>query len=143
MATYDLTAQEVVGNSATGLFYIYASIDFSEHNTAAANDDIKIARTRDGWLFLGAFFRMPTDSTSAATVDVGTAQNGVELDTAIDLDAGTQTGWTAMTPTYASPVEVTSDGYIWLDINTAACTDGVLQMMFIVMAGPGEDSITD
>ena len=125
----------------SGLFYIYINIDFSKVPITCTTNDYKIARTAHGWLILGSFFRMPTDSTCGATVDIGTAASGTELDTAIDVDAGTQTGWTAMTPTYAAPVEINSDGHIWLEAETVDITDGVLQMMFIVMAAPDEDSI--
>jgi len=123
----------------SGLFYIYMKVDFSKTNIATAND-YRIARIADGWLFLGSFFRMPTDSTSTGTIDIGTTQSGTDLDSAIDVDAGSQTSWTAMTPTYASPVEVAADGYMYLEANSAAVNDGVLEMMFVVMAAPNEDS---
>ena len=123
----------------SGLFYIYLKVDFSKCNISTAND-YKIGRVADGWLFLGSFFRMPTDSTSAGTIDIGTTQSGTDLDATIDVDAGSQAGWTAMTPTYAAPVEVAADGYMWLEANAAAINDGVLEMMFVVMAAPNEDS---
>jgi hypothetical protein len=139
--TYDkVTLLERLGIINSGFNYLYIKIDFSKTPVAAAGDNWKIARTKDGWLFKACYFRMPTDSTSTATIDVGTAEDGTELDTAIDVDAGSQEAWTAMTPTDASPVEVTADGYIWLDFNTAAISDGVIEFMFEIMAAPGEDS---
>ena len=56
---------------ATGLFYMYVKIDFAKQNIDDAHD-YKIGRIADGWLILGSFFRMPTDSTSAGTIDIGT-----------------------------------------------------------------------
>jgi len=138
MAITSIFNKTEMGDSKPGLFYIYSKVDFAKYPMAAIGDDFKLAGTKDGWLFLGAFFRMLTVSTSAGTVDVGTAQDGVELDTAIDV-SGANTAWAAMTPTYAAPVEVTADGHIWLDCNTAAIEDGVLELMFIVMAAPGDD----
>ena len=126
------------GTPSPGEFYLYKKVDFSEDPMAAVGDDFKLAGTKDGWLIKDSYFRMPVASTSAGTVDVGTAQDGTELDTAIDVD-GANTAWAAMTPTNAVPVEVTADGFIWLDCNTAAIEDGVIEFMFCIMAAPGDD----
>jgi len=140
MAIVDIRNRvELQMKEKSGLFYIYMKVDFTKCNISTAND-YRIARIADGWLFLGSFFRMPTDSTSAGTIDIGTTQSGTDLDSAIDVDAGSQTSWTTMTPTYAAPVEVASDGYMWLEANAAAVNNGVLEMMMVVMAAPNEDS---
>ncbi len=138
MAITNLIHKNNLGTPCPGEFYIYSKIDFSKTPMSAVGDDFKLSAIKDGWLIKDSYFRMLTASTSAGTVDVGTAQNGTELDTAIDVD-GANTAWAAMTPTNASPVEVTADGFIWLDCNTAAIEDGILELMFCIMAAPGDD----
>ena len=142
--TYDMVNEvERLGDIKTGLNYLYIKIDFSKTPVSASGDNWKIARIRDGWLFKGSYFRMATDSTSAATIDVGTTEDATDLDSAIDVDGGTQTAWTVMTPTDAVPVEVSADGYIWLDFNSAAISDGMIEFLFTILAEPGSDSETD
>jgi hypothetical protein len=123
----------------SGQFYIYCKIDFAKTSLATAND-YKIARVGANWLYKASYFRMPTDSTSAGTVDVGTTASATDLDSAIDVDAGSQTAWTAMTPTDSAPVEQSADGYIYAEANAAAIEDGVLELMIWVQAAPNEDS---
>lgn len=140
MAIVDIRNRiDLAMKECSGQFYIYCKIDFSKTSLATAND-YRIARVGKGWLYKASYFRMPTDSTSLGTVDVGTTQSGTDLDSAIDVDAGSQTAWTAMTPTDAVPVEQAADGYIYVEANSAAISDGVLELMIWVQAAPGEDS---
>jgi hypothetical protein len=143
MAIVDIRNRvDLQGLDKPGIHYVYMKIDFSKTSLATAND-YRVARVGAGYLYLGCFFRMPTDSTSEGTLDVGTTQSGVDLDSAIDVDAGSQTSWQAMTPTYAAPVEQAADGYIWIEANTNPINDGVIEFMFCIQAAPGDDSFVN
>lgn len=141
MATTTDLRSEGMGTPGPGLFYLYAKVDFTEHPMAAASDDHKILAVQDGWIIVDSWYRMPTASTSTGTIDIGTAQNGTEIAAAVDAD-GALTAWTQGTPQYdgGAEVEITADGSIWLDCNTAAITDGVLEVLLLCVAAPGDDA---
>lgn len=144
--TYDMSAHPKIqrlGDVKPGVNYLYVKIDFTKTPVAAADENWKILKIADEWIFLAGFTRNPTASTSTATVDVGTAEDGTEFDTAIDISTGLTT-WTVMdTLKDGTAVVITADGYVWLDFNTAAVTDGNLEFLFIVATGPGDDSYVD
>ena len=144
--TYDKTTPtgqlEVLGgNVYPGLNSIRIKIDFSKTPVAAAGDNWKVLKLGNGWQLLDGKTRVPTASTSTATLDIGTAEDGTELDAAIDLSVQA-TGWTDMdTLVSGSPIEVTADGYIWFDFNTAAVSDGTLEVWLLIQVAPGEDDL--
>ena len=146
MAIYDKTNPtgqiEVLGaNMYPGLNSIRMLFDFSKTPVAAAADDWKVLKLGAGWQLLDGKTRVPVASTSTATLDIGTAQNGTELDAAIDLSTQA-TGWTDMdTLVSGSPIEVTADGFIWFDFNTAAVSDGTLEVWLLIQVAPGEDDL--
>ncbi len=117
-------------------------IDFSKTSVDTADDDWTILNINDDWILGGGWTRMSTASTSAATCDIGTAGDGTELDTAIDLSSATTT-WTAMdTMVVETEIIPTADGYIFLNFNSAAVSDGVLEILLTILVEPGNDSIT-
>lgn len=140
--TYDMSAHpkiERLGDVKPGVNYLQIKIDFTKTPVDAADDNWKILKVSDEWIFLAGFTRN-TASSSTATVDVGTAEDGTEFDTAIDISTAL-TSWTVMdTLKDGTAVIITADGYIWLDFNTAAVTDGVLEFLFVIACGAGDDS---
>ena len=146
--TYDKTVPtgqlEVLGGAVKpGFNVVVIKLDFSKTPVAAAGDNWKLFQLNEGWELLNGYTRLSTASTSTATVDIGTAEDGTELDTAVDLSTAS-TDWQAMDTLVAgTPILVTADGYIWLDFNTAAVSDGTLDIMLQIVVAPEQDSITD
>lgn len=139
--TYDKTKDVTIigGVNHPGVNDVVIRMDFSELNVAAADDNWKVFTLQDGWILYDGYTRIPTASASTATVDVGTAEDGTELDAAIDISVAAA-DWTVMdTLVSGTPIIVTADGYIWLDMNTAAVTDGVLEIWLRILAAPGQD----
>lgn len=138
--TYDMTKQvEVSGMTKPGIFPILIKIDFSKLNVAASDDNWKIFAVKDGWILWDGFTKVATVSASIATVDVGTAEDGTQLDTAIDISSAA-TDWTKMdTLKDGTKIIIAADGYIWLDFNSAAVTDGTLDILLFFGTAPGED----
>jgi len=117
-----------------GTFWMYARVDFSKQNMGI-NDDIRLFQVRDKWMLLRGFSRCVSASGVANTLDIGTAQNGTELDTA--FNANSAGDWTIMdTLKSGGEIALTSDGYIWLDNNTAAASSGVCDFLIEVLASP-------
>ena len=145
--TYDKTSPtgqlQVYGdNMWPGLNVVRIHIDFAKTPVAAAGDNWKILALNDGWILKCGYTKL-TASTSTATVDIGTAEDGTELDTAVDLSTASA-DWQAMdTLVEGTPIIVTADGYIWLDFNTATVSDGTLDILLEILVAPGEDSIYD
>lgn len=139
--TYDMTKKvEVIGEQKPGTFPVLIRIDFSKLPVAAAGDNWKVLAIKDGWILKCGYTRMSTDSTSTGTIDIGTQEDGVELDAAFDVDAGSQSDWTVMdTLVEGTPIIVTADGYIWLDFNTAVIEDGVFEILLEIFCAPGSD----
>ena len=142
--TYDMTKLvETTGEVGPGLSFVTIKIDFAKLPVAAADDNWKILAVNDGWVLYDGYTRVPTASSSTATVDIGTAEDGTELDAAIDLSSAA-TDITAMDTLVAgTPIIITADGYIWLDFNTASVSDGTLEIHLLIAAVPGEDSKTN
>jgi len=123
-----------------GVFWLYSKFDFSKQNMGI-NDDARILQVRDKWLLLRGFSRCLVASAVANTVDIGTVQNGAELDTA--FNANSAGDWVIMdTLKSAGEISLSADGYIWLDNNTAAAAYGIVEVAIEVYAGP-EDAEMD
>ena len=145
--TYDKTTPggqlEVLGTIRPGFNVIVVKMDFSKTPVAAAGDNWKILKLNEGWKLHCGYTRLSTASTSTATVDIGTAEDGTELDTAVDLSTAA-TDWQAMdTLVQGTPILITDDGYIWLDFNTATVSDGTLDIWLEIVVGPEQDSEVD
>jgi hypothetical protein len=148
MATYDYYREHQspmnapCGNSA---FWLYAKVDYGKQNMGI-NDDLKLFKVKDKWLLLRGFCRNLVASGVASTIDLGTAQNGTELDAAFNTNSASD--WTIMdTLKGGGEIALTADGYIWADNNVAAATSGEFEVMIEVYAGPydaeGTDSLTE
>jgi hypothetical protein len=140
--TYDMTKQvDVMGEVGMGISTIRIHIDFAKLPVNAADDNWKILKLKEDWILYDGYTKCSA-STSIATVDVGTQEDGTELDTAIDISTAL-TDWTVMdTMVSGTPIIVTADGYIWLDFNAAAVSDGWLDIFLLILGAPGEDNLT-
>jgi len=144
--TYDKTnptgqLEVLGGNIYPGLNVVRIKIDFSKTPVAAAGDNWKVLKLGNGWQLVNGHTRVPVASTSTATLDIGTAEDGTELDTAIDLSTQA-TAWTAMDTLVAgTPILISADGFIWFDFNTAAVDDGTLEVRLEILVAPGEDDL--
>jgi len=142
--TYDMTKRvEVTGEVVPGISPITIKIDFAKLPVAASGDNWKIFAIKDGWVLYDGYTRVPVASASTATVDVGTAEDGTQLDAAIDISVAATDITVMDTLVAGTPIVVTADGYIWLDFNTAAVSDGTLEIHLLILAMPGEDSKSD
>ena len=143
--TYDKTngQLEVLGTVKPGFNSIVIQIDFSKTPVLAADENWKVLALNEGWELLNGYTRIPVASVSTATIDIGTAEDGTELDTAIDVSVAA-TDWTVMdTLAAGTPILITDDGFIWLDFNTAAISDGKLDIYLQIVCAPLQDSLTD
>lgn len=143
--TYDKTngQLQVLGTVKPGFNVILVKIDFSKTPVLAADENWKILQLNEGWELLNGYTRLPVASSSVATVDIGTAEDGTELDTAVDVSTAA-TDFQAMDTLVAgTPILVTADGYIWLDFNTATISDGKLDILLQIVCAPEQDSLTD
>lgn len=133
------------GNPCFGTFWMGFTINFADYPTLATGDSIRCGKVRDGWLITDSYYRMPTASTSAGTVDIGFGAAGQQdIAAAVDLDGSLLT-WTRGTITTdgAAELEITADEHLVLTVDTAVATDGVLEIMYKVMAGKTENEPAD
>ena len=143
--TYDKTKGrlQVLGTVKPGFNAIVIQIDFSKTPVLAADENWKILDLNEGWELMNGYTRLSVASTSVATVDIGTAEDGTELDTAVDVSVQA-TDWQAMDTLVAgTPILIAADGYIWLDFNGAAISDGTLDIFLQIVCAPNQDSLTD
>ena len=142
--TYDKTSPtgqlEVYGDIKPGFNVLVFKIDFSKTPALAAGDNWKILAVKDHWELFNGYTRLTTASTSAGTVDIGTAEDGVELDAAVDVSVAAA-DWQAMDTLIAgTPILVAADGFIWLDFNDAAVSDGTLDIKLQIIVPPDSDN---
>ena len=136
-------------------FWLYAKVDFNKQ-PLGINDDLRLFKIKDKWVLRNGYTRCLVASGVANTIDLGTAQNGTELDTA--ANANSAGDWLQMdtlgivivddtADVNVTQIPVTADGYVWLDNNTAAASSGVFEVMLEVMVSPndaeGTDSLTE
>ena len=148
MAIYDYYREHQSPMNApkgNGTFWLYAKVDYAKQNMGI-NGDLRLFKVKDKWLLLRGFCRNLVESGVASTVDIGTAQNGTELDAAFDTNSASD--WTIMdTLKGGGEISLTADGYIWVDNNVAAATSGQFEVCIEVYAGPddaeGTDSLTE
>jgi hypothetical protein len=122
------------GGAASAPVGIYrAHINFAKNNIGA-NDDMRIMKVYDGDILIGGYYKVGTAEGGTFTCDVGTAQNGTQL--ASNLNLNSAGNWTAMptAPVFNSDtfIEITSDGYIWLNADHAG-DKAVVDFMFLVI----------
>ena len=157
MAIYDYYREHQSPSQAPnfGTFWLYAKVDFAKQNMGI-NDDLRLFKVKDKWVLRNGYTRCLVASGVANTIDLGTAQNGTELDAA--ANANSAGDWLQMdtlgivvvddtVDVNVTQIPITADGYIWLDNNTAAASSGIFEVMLEVMVGPndaeGTDSLTE
>ena len=134
MAIYDWYKehQSPSASPTSGVFWLYTRVNFTQQNLGI-NDDMRLFQVMDGWELLRGFSRCVIASGVSNTLDIGTAQNGTQLDTA--FNANSAGDWTIMdTLKSAGEIAIGADGYIWLDNNTAVTGTGVCDFLIEVMA---------
>lgn len=152
MATYDFFKTQATpsGNPTAGKsMLLRADVDFNLHRqqgwtAIAATDVIRVIRLKDHWILKNAWYRVHTASTdsSTRTVDIGTADNGTEI--ASNVDMKTAGDWVQGTigkdSAGTSGVHVIqgADGHIFVSPDHAF-TSGKLQIMVEVVAAPGSE----
>ena len=131
------------GNPKAGSFWMFARVDFSEYPTLATGDSIRIGKVKDGWIIMNSYWRMPTASTSTGTADIGFGAAGQsDIVSAADL-SGANTDWTAGTITGGAELNITADEHLVITVDTAVATDGILEVMYEVVAYPSDTEPAD
>lgn len=129
-----------------GIFPLYVKIDFSTpaHKLAAAADYLVVAKLLKNWIILDSYYKMPTASTSAATIDIGTTYDGSGQEVAAGVDISTGlTGWTQGSLLSGALEIVDADSYLTVEALSAAISDGVLEILLLVAAGMDESEPAD
>jgi hypothetical protein len=105
----------------------------------AASSDFKLMKIKDLWVIRESYIRVKTAADATVTYNVGTTEAGTEIAAAVD--ATTPGDWVAGTITLAAKEIMSADSYIWLMIDTAAVTKGVLEIMVEFAAGPLDGAV--
>lgn len=134
------------GNPKFGNFWMGFKINFAEYPTGAVGDSYRIGKVRDGWLITESYWRMPTPSTQAtSTIDVGFGAAGqTDIVSAINAD-GSYTGWQdgSILQNGGANLEIAADEHVVVTVDAAAIGDGILEVMFNVVAGISENEPAD
>lgn len=148
MAAYDfMKLQPSPSNSPRmGTFWLYAKLDFSK-NPLATGDSAKIMKLRDKWVVTDSYWRQTTASTAANTYDIGTVDSTSYASTDQGILAGgasTAGDWAQGVPDRdANQIVLTEDRFVFVENLTADVTDGVLEVMLEIMAGPDDNEPAD
>jgi len=144
MATYNKTGLSQ-GNVKSGMFTVYAKVDFTAHNMAQ-NDIFQLAKLKNGWIVMAAFYRAAV-STSTATMDIGITKDGTGQEIKAGLDISTATSnWTVSANTIDGLTaygELTADTYVTCEALGAAVANGNLEVMLLVLASPADSEPCD
>ena len=132
-------------NPKPGIFPLYCKIDFAEHPLDAAADYLVLAKLLQNWIILDSYWKIPTDSTAANTMRIGTTYSGAgtEVVTAMDVDAGSQTTWTQGTIKSGAIEIVDADSYLTLYSITTAMSDGIVEILLLIACGVDESAPAD
>jgi hypothetical protein len=132
-------------NPKPGVFPLYVKVDFSVDSLAAAGDYLVVAKLLKNWILLDSYWKFPTDSTAAATIDIGTTYDGSgqEVVAGADTDVGSQTEWTQGTIKSGALEIVDADSYLTVEGLGVAIGDGVLEILLLVATGVDESEPAD
>jgi hypothetical protein len=134
------------GNPKFGSFWMGFKIDFAEYPTEATGDSYRCGKVRDGWLIRDCWYRMPTASSqTSSTIDIGFGAAG-QSDIASAVDAnGSLLTWTqgTITSVASAELEITADEHLVLTVDAEVISSGVLEVMYLVMAGIDENEPAD
>ena len=148
MAAYDFTIlQPGFGNAPKmGTFWVYKKLDFSAQPLAIA-DSAKIIKLKDLWVIMDSYWRQTVASTAANTYDIGTVDASSYASTDQGIGAGLTSGagnWAQGVPDRdANQIVLTEDRWVFVENLTAAVTDGILEVMLEIMAGPEDNEPVD
>jgi hypothetical protein len=136
---------EAMVNPVMGIFPLYCKVDFKKHPFAAAADYLVLAKLLKNWIILDSYWKFPTDSTAENTVRIGTTYSGagVEVVTAADCDAGSQTAWTQGTIKSGGIEIVDADSYLTMYSISTAMSDGIMEVLLLIAAGVDESHPAD
>ena len=131
-------------NPKPGIFPLYCKVDFSKHPLAAAADYLVLAKILDKWIVLDSFWKLPTASTSVATMDIGTTYDGSGQEVVAGADiSGANTGWT-QGAVLSGAIDIhAKDTYLTCEALSAAVSDGILEVLLIVASGVDESEPAD
>jgi hypothetical protein len=149
MAAYDFRLlQPSPSNSPKlGNFWLYAELDFSK-NPLATGDSAKIMNLKDKWIVADSYWRQTVASTAANTYDIGTVDaTGAYAST----DAGILSGgassagdWAQGIPDRdANQIICSVDRIVFVENLTADVTDGILEVLLEIIAGPDDNEPVD
>ena len=124
-----------------GSNWFFFRLNWREQNMLQ-NDTLKLCEVMNHWVVKCGFSRATIATTGAASLDVGTASAGNQLDDAIAIDSGTDTWLRFDTVDDDGPVALTADGYLYLKVLDAAVTDGITDLMIEIIV-PAWDTETD
>jgi len=143
MAAYDFTKLQPSPSNASrmGTFWLYAKLDFSLNPLAIA-DSAKIMKLMDKWIVRDSYWRMTTASTAANTFDIGYVVASSYASTNQGILAGGTSGagnWAqGVIDPDAHQLICAADYWVFVENLTAAVTDGVLEVMLEIVAGPDD-----
>jgi hypothetical protein len=129
----------------TGSFWGFARVNLNQWyrqrlEVGDAADDFRVMKMRDKWVVRDSYYRVVEACSATVTLNIGTSEAGTEIAAAVD---GTATSnWTQGT---IDPNDNTSsntaDGYIWLMIDTAETTQGIVEIAVEFVAGPDDNEL--
>ena len=135
------TNQYNLVSTKPGSNWLFFRINWRE-TPLAQNDTAKICEIKNHWILKSGFTRATVATTGAASMDIGTASAGQEIDIAVAIDSGTDTWLRFDTVDDDGPVAITADGYIYIEVLDAAVDDGITDIMLEVII-PAWDTETD
>jgi len=131
-------------NPKAGVFPLYVKVDFAQHPLAAATDYHVLAKLLKNWIILDSFWKLPTATASAATMDIGTIYDGSGQDIVAGADiSGAYTLWQqgAKLP---GTIQITdADSYLTCEAVGAAVGDGTLEILLLIATGVDESEPAD
>lgn len=128
-----------------GSFWLYSKLDF--HQTPLLDDGTaKIMKLKDLWVIRDSYWRCTTASSGASTFDIGISAASTYAHTTHEIlaDGASSAGnWAQGSIEPATPTILTADSIVFVEIEVAAITDGVLEVMLEIIAGPDDNEPAD
>lgn len=133
MATHEYhKMQQPLGSHKPGSNWFFIRVDFTKQN-CASGDVLKLMEVKNHWILKSGFSRVSTAANGAATGDFGTSSAGNEIDADIDLDSATDTWLRSDTLDDDGPIALTADGFLYLEVKSAACSSGIIDLMIEII----------
>jgi len=143
MTVYSIVSKQSGGSWKPGFNMVYARLDLGTINNGAGlatGDVVRLAQLPDYGILYESFYRMPVDSTSIGTADIGTTLNGTgqEIKAALDLDNSGREWIQGTVQTDGGGEEIMdAESYLTYEQLTAAAADGVVEVAIIILMFPG------